>query len=111
MTPTQTTYLLKLIDNLLREHEEDARPFAKPVDTVTLQYPDYYDHVKEPMDLQTMKDNLRGDYYTSARAFEAHFDLMITNAIRYHGVDHFVKEQGLRLCYAFDSYMKAMPTS
>lgn len=111
ITPTQTAYLLKLIDSLLLEHEEDARPFAKPVDIVTEKCPDYYDHVKKPMDLQTMKDNLSGDYYTSVRAFETHFDLMIMNAIRFNGADHVVTKHGLCLSHAFNSYIKAMPTS
>lgn len=34
---------------------EDAWPFAKPVDPVALNIPDYFDIIKHPMDLGTIK--------------------------------------------------------
>jgi bromodomain-containing factor 1 len=35
-----------------------AGPFLKPVDDVALNIPDYYYIIKEPMDLQTINNNL-----------------------------------------------------
>ena len=37
-----------------------AGPFMEPVDPITLQLEDYYDIIKEPMDLQTVESHLRG---------------------------------------------------
>lgn len=38
-------------------HHSSAWPFLKPVDTNVA--PDYYDHIKYPMDLKTMQDRLK----------------------------------------------------
>lgn len=44
-------------------------PFLKPVDPIALQVPDYYDIVKEPMDLGTVERNLKNGVITSPTQF------------------------------------------
>lgn len=54
------TKQLKYCEDILKEmlskkHSAYAWPFYKPVDTVALQLHDYYDIIKYPMDLSTVK--------------------------------------------------------
>ncbi|XP_069959700.1 histone acetyltransferase KAT2A isoform X1 [Cherax quadricarinatus] len=46
-----------------------AWPFQVPVDPNEV--PDYYDHIKYPMDLKTMTERLKANYYVNARLFNA----------------------------------------
>ena len=41
--------------------------------------PDYYDHVKFPMDMKTMGERLKSNYYVNKRLFIADMKRMITN--------------------------------
>ena len=40
---------------------------------------DYYDHVKFPMDMKTMGERLKANYYVNKRLFIADMKRMITN--------------------------------
>ena len=42
---------------------------------------DYYDHVKYPMDLKTMTDRLKSNYYCNKRLFVADMKRMFSNPI------------------------------
>lgn len=42
-----------------------AEPFRFPVDAEALGIPNYYDIIKEPMDLYTIENNLKTKTYTS----------------------------------------------
>lgn len=48
---------LRKCQDLLRQllRHEHAWPFAKPVDPLALNIPDYFDIIKHPMDLGTIK--------------------------------------------------------
>ena len=109
MTVTQRDFLLDLIDDLLREHEEHAQHFAEPVDVIELNCPDYYNYSTEPMDLQTMKQKLEKGCYAFARDFQIHVDLMIANAIQFNGMESVVAKHGIRLGNVLNRYMKAFP--
>jgi hypothetical protein len=41
--------------------------------------PDYYEHIKYPMDLKTMGERLKSDYYKNKRLFIADFKRMLQN--------------------------------
>jgi hypothetical protein len=41
--------------------------------------PDYYEHIKFPMDLKTMGERLKSDYYKNKRLFIADFKRMLQN--------------------------------
>lgn len=49
---------------LLKKHQS-AGPFLQPVDPQTDKAPDYYDIVKEPIDLSTVERNLKNGMYIS----------------------------------------------
>jgi hypothetical protein len=49
---------------MLKKHQF-SEPFLRPVDTVALNIPDYYDVIKEPMDFSTVEAKIRGNDYVS----------------------------------------------
>lgn len=72
---------LKEVLNSVKK-QNNAWPFLKPVDKNEV--PDYYDHVKYPMDLKTMTDRLKSGYYVSRRLFIADMTRICTNCRFYN---------------------------
>ncbi|XP_070498831.1 bromodomain testis-specific protein-like [Chironomus tepperi] len=71
-----------------KEHYEYSNLFYYPVDPIAYQCPDYYDIIKNPMDLNTMQEKMeRGDYKTP-EDFAADIRLIIDNTLTYNGPDH-----------------------
>ncbi|GBP43053.1 hypothetical protein EVAR_96313_1 [Eumeta japonica] len=62
-----------------------AWPFLKPVDKTEV--PDYYDHIKYPMDLRTMGERLKARYYSARRLFVADMTRIFTNCRVYNSPD------------------------
>ena len=52
-----------------------------------LQVPDYYDHIKYPMDLKTMSERLKSNYYCNKRLFIADIKRMLANCRAYNAPD------------------------
>ncbi|KAK3102202.1 hypothetical protein FSP39_009584 [Pinctada imbricata] len=75
---------LKTLLQQVKVHSS-AWPFQKPVDKS--EAPDYYDHIKYPMDLKTMGDRLRNRYYCHKRLFMADMNRIITNCRSYNKPD------------------------
>lgn len=67
-----------------KRHADYAWPFLEPVDVVKLNLPDYYDVIKEPMDLATVKRNLEAGYYDTADAFARDVRLVFSNCYNYN---------------------------
>ncbi|XP_055547535.1 histone acetyltransferase KAT2A [Wyeomyia smithii] len=65
----------------VRQHSA-AWPFLKPVNPVEV--PDYYDHIKYPMDLKTMGERLKNKYYVARRLFMADMARIFTNCRLYN---------------------------
>lgn len=72
---------LKEVLNSVKK-QNTAWPFLKPVDKEYV--PDYYDHIKYPMDLKTMSDRLKDGYYVSRRLFIADMTRIFTNCRFYN---------------------------
>lgn len=64
-----------------------AWPFYKPVDTVALGLVDYFDIIKKPMDLGTVKEKMDAREYGSASEFVDDVRLIFTNCYRYNQPD------------------------
>lgn len=77
--------LFELIINKMKEME-DTWPFHQPVSAKTV--PDYHKVVKNPMDLQTMRENLRKSKYLSREDFLEHVSLIKANSVLYNGPTH-----------------------
>ncbi|XP_074620092.1 transcription initiation factor TFIID subunit 1-like isoform X2 [Acropora palmata] len=65
---------------------DETWPFHHPVSAKGV--PDYHRIVKIPMDLQTMRENLRKCKYLSREEFLEHATLIATNSILYNGANH-----------------------
>jgi len=76
--------LLKVVLNSVKGHSS-AWPFLKPVDPDDA--PDYYEHIKYPMDLRTMVERLKSGYYVHPRLFLADFNRVISNCRSYNNPD------------------------
>lgn len=82
--PTDPETLQKALFNVLNtvKNHEMAWPFQKPVDKIVA--PDYYDHIKYPMDLRTVGERLKAGYYTSRRLFIADMQRIFNNCRIYN---------------------------
>ncbi|XP_059487013.1 histone acetyltransferase KAT2A [Neocloeon triangulifer] len=72
---------LRTILGQLKTHHA-AWPFLKPVDINDV--PDYYDHIKYPMDLKTIENRLKTSYYVNKRLFIADMNRIFTNCRLYN---------------------------
>ncbi|KAJ6520284.1 hypothetical protein C8R45DRAFT_55863 [Mycena sanguinolenta] len=61
--------------------------FHQPVDPVLLGIPTYFEVIKHPRDLSTIRNWLNSDKYDSVEAFEADIQLMVDNAITFNGLE------------------------
>eukprot|EP00835_Amoeboradix_gromovi_P003168 NODE_200_length_15202_cov_0.356618.p1 type:complete len:999 gc:universal NODE_200_length_15202_cov_0.356618:8272-5276(-) len=62
-------------------------PFEEPVDPVELELPDYFDIIKEPMDLSTIYNKILNRSYSNAEEFHSDVCLMFNNAHTYNEID------------------------
>lgn len=67
---------------LSKKHKDIASPFFKPV-TVN-EAPNYFDIIKHPMDLQTIKTKLSSHEYRKADEFASDIRLMFTNCYKFN---------------------------
>ncbi|XP_017843335.1 histone acetyltransferase KAT2A [Drosophila busckii] len=68
----------------VRQHTT-AWPFLRPV--TAAEVPDYYDHIKYPMDLKTMGERLKRGYYQNRRLFMADMARIFSNCRFYNSPD------------------------
>ena len=83
---------IKVIHRQLMVHK-NAYIFLKPVDPVYWEIPDYFDVIKNPMDLGTINERLeRDDYYTEEnyQKYAADVRLVWSNAMTYNKEDDVV---------------------
>lgn len=85
-------------------------PFMIPVDPVALNLPDYFDVVKEPMDLGTIRKKLDTGAYARPENFEADVHLVFSNCYAYNPPDSDVTRMARELEAIFDQKMAQKPT-
>ncbi|XP_060759057.1 bromodomain-containing protein 1 isoform X4 [Neoarius graeffei] len=85
--------LLAVLDQL--QEKDQAKIFAQPVSIEEV--PDYLDHIKHPMDFSTMRKRIDGQAYGSLDDFEADFDLIIANCMKYNAKDTYFYRAAARL--------------
>ena len=93
---------LKFCQSILKEllsqkHSDYAWPFYHPVDVRDLGLDDYFDIIKHPIDLSTIKSKLDDRQYKNVLEFSADLRLMFTNCYRYNAADHDVHKFGKKL--------------
>ncbi|KAK7005041.1 histone acetyltransferase KAT2B [Biomphalaria glabrata] len=82
--PDQLYNQLRTILQQVKSHAS-AWPFLKPVDKS--EAPDYYDHIRFPMDLRTMGERLKNKYYVHKSLFVADMNRIVTNCRSYNEPD------------------------
>ncbi|CAB0008507.1 unnamed protein product [Nesidiocoris tenuis] len=77
--------LSTLLEAILNEMRDlpDVQPFLFPVNAKVV--PDYYKIVQRPMDLQTIRENLRQKKYQSREEFLADVNQIVENSTLYNG--------------------------
>ncbi|KAJ3289655.1 Bromodomain-containing protein 4 [Borealophlyctis nickersoniae] len=72
------------------KHQPAAEPFLKPVDPVALNVPDYFDIVKKPMDISTIRRKNQAGEYRELKDLEHDLHLMLNNCYLYNPPDHWI---------------------
>lgn len=86
--------LVDFFDNLilkirkLSDPQFDVEPFLEPVKPKD--EPDYYRIIKNPMDLKTLRTNVKNKKYTCREQFLDDVNLMYENSKEFNGKDHVV---------------------
>jgi hypothetical protein len=75
---------LEKVLTVLKNYTEHSLPFLKPVQKRDA--PNYYDLIKNPMDLSTMTKKLRSFVYNSKSEFVKDLDLIWSNCLEYNTI-------------------------
>lgn len=103
-------FCARLVREMLsKKHTAYAWPFYKPVDIKALGLHDYYDIIKHPMDLATIKKKLDNRQYRDAQEFAADVRLMFSNCYKYNPPDHDVVGMARKLQDVFEMRFAKMP--
>lgn len=99
--PTEIRKLVGPFLELLMS-QEYSWIFNTPVDPFKLNLPDYFEIVKKPMDLGTIKKRLEGDYYRTFKAFFEDTRQVWHNALVYNSPGSEVHTIATRMSEYFD---------
>lgn len=75
-----------LLENIFEKNVmtvENSYSFQKPVSKI--KYKDYYDIIKNPIDLETIRQKISFKKYKSKKQFLSDFELMFNNCLTYNG--------------------------
>lgn len=75
--------------------------FKDPVDPIELGIPDYFNIIKEPMDLNSIVKGLKNGKYNSITSTERDVKLVFENAIKYNGEDSDVGQMAIKYMTCF----------
>uniref|UniRef100_G1L144 Bromodomain testis-specific protein n=1 Tax=Ailuropoda melanoleuca TaxID=9646 RepID=G1L144_AILME len=98
-----------LKEMLAKKHLSYAWPFYNPVDVNALGLHNYYDIVKNPMDLGTIKGKMDNQEYKDAYEFAADVRLMFMNCYKYNPPDHEVVTMARMLQDVFEMHFANIP--
>ncbi|KAI0516332.1 hypothetical protein KFK09_009004 [Dendrobium nobile] len=101
----QLNVFMRGLLKMMNEHP-DAWPFKDPVDARDV--PDYYDIIKDPMDLKTMSKRLESEqYYVTFEMFIADVKRMFANARTYNSPETIYYKCSTRLENYFSNKVQA----
>ncbi|KAF7727505.1 hypothetical protein EC973_007483 [Apophysomyces ossiformis] len=86
-------------ERILRKlwQHQASQPFYEPVDAAALNIPQYYEIIKKPMDLSTVRRNLDENRYTTIWEFEKDIRQIFWNCYRFNDASSWVAQQGQAL--------------
>nr|XP_048303058.1 bromodomain testis-specific protein isoform X2 [Myodes glareolus] len=106
----QLKYCSEILKEMLaKKHLPYAWPFYSPVDVDALGLHNYYDIVKNPMDLGTIKGKMDNQEYKDAYEFAADVRLMFMNCYKYNPPDHEVVAMARMLQDVFEMHFAKIP--
>ena len=76
-----TAFLLKL------KMHKASWPFRMPVNPVSQAVPNYHEVVREPMDLKTIDNKIKGRLYKDLKEFDRDIRLIIANSYAFNSQD------------------------
>ncbi|EDV27974.1 uncharacterized protein TRIADDRAFT_20501, partial [Trichoplax adhaerens] len=94
---------------MLKKHRAYAWPFYEPVNAEKLGLTDYYEIIKHPMDLGTVKDKFEKLEYKAINEFAADVRLIFTNCYKYNPSDHDIVNMARRLQDVFEFKYAQIP--
>jgi hypothetical protein len=107
----RTDYIQRLARPIIQKlylHQKNGGVFNKPVDPVALNLPTYFDRVKQPMDLGTVRNRLHIGHYDSLESCFQDVRLVFENAINFNGKEHFVAKVAAELLAEFENEIKLL---
>ncbi|KAL2936545.1 Transcription factor GTE10 [Bienertia sinuspersici] len=104
MDDTMTSICYKILTDIM--NLERSKPFHTPPKPAVWGIADYFDIVKKPMDLGTIKQNLLQNKYLGADQFEDDVRLTFCNCIRYNPPGHGYHKSAKELLREFDRLWK-----
>ena len=87
-----------------------AVPFNEPVDPVAIGISDYFDKIKCPMDLGTIRERLRINFYQNILDFASDVRLTFCNATTYNPTGHHIHESAGVLLKEFEQNLLDLAT-
>lgn len=102
---------LKYCGTVLRglKRHSMAPAFLVPVDPIALNIPDYFNIIKEPMDLSLITQRYESGEYKTPQDFESDIRLMLRNCFTYNHPDSAVTKMGRALEKYFDGSYAKLP--
>ncbi|CAL8143622.1 unnamed protein product [Orchesella dallaii] len=88
---------------------KSADAFKDPVNPYRMKLMNYYSFIKNPMDLKTIRERLRNNFYQSSSECIRDFQLMFCNTLVYNQPDTLIVLQAIELEAAFLLRLKEMP--
>ena len=76
-----TAFLLKL------KMHKASWPFRMPVDPVSQAVPNYLEVIREPMDLKTIDNRIKANFYKDMKEFDKDIRLIIANSYAFNSQD------------------------
>ena len=89
---------------------QHAWPFHFPVNTIKLNLPDYFEIIKKPMDMATIRKRLDNNYYWEAQEAIQDFNQMFTNCYIYNKPGEDIVIMAKSLEKYFISKLRTLPT-
>uniref|UniRef100_A0A1A8AD51 Transcription initiation factor TFIID subunit n=1 Tax=Nothobranchius furzeri TaxID=105023 RepID=A0A1A8AD51_NOTFU len=95
--------VLENIINDMRDHP-NTYPFHTPVNAKVVK--DYYKIITRPMDLQTLRENVRKRMYPSREEFREAVELIVKNSATYNGAKHPITQVAQSMLDLCDAKLK-----
>ena len=106
----QLKYCNNILKELLSQKYKDLNwPFRQPVDPVELRLPDYYEIIKEPIDLGTIRKNMDNREYKTGEAFASDVRRVFSNCYKYNPPDNQVVQLAHKLQDIFEVRWAKIP--